>query len=185
MNPTTLRRLLHAASAAMLVLLLLSPETLRGGALALVLAAGFLELLRLNVPGVHERLAARVPAFRPEEKSRVSGAGWLALGLGVAAWMPLPGPVVGILAGALADPAAAWAGEHWGPEHWGAGAGKTWIGTAAAAAVVLGAALVAGLSLPAGIVVAAVGAALERWSGPLDDNLVLAPGVAIAAALLA
>lgn len=180
MSGAGLRRLLHAASAAVLLLRLVSPATLRAGTLLLALGAAAFELARLRVPGFHARLASRLPVYRAREASGVSGAAWLAWGYAVAAWTPPPGPLAGILAGALADPAAAWVGSRWG-----AGARKSWPGTAAAGVVAAGAAVVAGLPLPAALTVGVVGAGLERWSGLLDDNLVLAPGVAGVAALLA
>jgi dolichol kinase len=111
---------------------------------------------------------------------RISGAAWLALGYAIAAWLPPPGPVAGILAGALADPAAAWVGGRWG-----GGRRKSVPGSATVAAVTVLGSLAAGLTLPAAGATAILAAALERWSGPLDDNLVLAPGVACLAALLA
>jgi dolichol kinase len=121
-----------------------------------------------------------MPVFRPREASRVSGAAWLGVGYAVAAWLPPPGPVAGILAGALADPAASWAGGKWG-----GGVRKSWPGTVAAGAVTAVAAAMVGIAVPVALGAGLAGAALERWAGPLDDNLVVAPGVAGLVALLA
>lgn len=180
MTSPALRRWLHAATAAFLLLSLLSPRALRIGAVALAGAALVFEGVRLGRPAFHRWIAAWLPVFRTPEASRLSGAAWLAVGYAVAAWLPAPGPVAGILAGALADPAAAWIGERWG-----AGRRKSWPGTAAVGAIGAMAAAAVGLTVPAALATGAVGAALERWPGPLDDNLLLAPGVAGMAALLA
>jgi dolichol kinase len=175
-----LRRSLHAATAALALLSLVSPATLRLATLAVAGAALAFEGVRLGSPGVHRWIGTRLPVFRPHEASRLSGAAWLAVGYAVAAWLPAPGPVAGILAGALADPAAAWVGEAWGR-----GRRKSWPGTAAAGVVATAAAALAGLAVPAALVAGMAGAALERWPGPFDDNLLLAPGVAGLVALLA
>jgi dolichol kinase len=109
-----LRRLLHAATAALLLLSLHSLTALRIGTLVVATAAFGLELARLRSPAVRQRLARLFPVFRPRETTRLSGAAWLALGYAVAAWFPPPGPAAGILAGALADPAGSWIGGRWG-----------------------------------------------------------------------
>jgi dolichol kinase len=175
-----LRRSLHAATAALALLWLVSPAALRLATLGVALAALAFEGGRLGIPGFHRWIWTRLPVFRPHEASRLSGAAWLAVGYAVAAWLPAPGPVAGILAGALADPAAAWVGGTWGR-----GRRKSWPGTAAAGVVAAAAGAVAGLTVPGALVAGLVGAALERWPGPFDDNLLLAPGVAGVAALLA
>jgi dolichol kinase len=73
----------------------------------------------------------------------------------------------------VADPAASLVGGRWG-----GGVPKSWIGTAAAllAAAAMLAAL--GLSFPSVMAGSLAAAAVERWSRPVDDNLVIAPGVA-------
>jgi dolichol kinase len=175
-----LRRLLHAVTAALVLLALHSPTALRFGTLVVAVAAFAFEAVRLKLPPAHAWIASRLPVFRPREDSRISGAAWLALGYALAAWAPAPGPVVGILGGALADPAASWVGGRWG-----GGRRKSWPGTAAAAAVTAMAAFAVGLPLLA-TAIAAIGAAvLERWPGPFDDNLLVPPGVALVAGWLA
>jgi dolichol kinase len=176
----TLRRSLHAATAALALLALVSLSALRLGTLAVAVAALAFEGLRLTTPAFNRWIAMRLPVFRPQEAARLSGAAWLAVGYAAAARLPAPGPVAGLLAGALADPAAAWVGGRFG-----GGRRKSWPGTAAAGAVAAIAAATAGLALPAALVAGVVGAGLERWPGPFDDNLLLAPGVAGVAALLA
>ena len=92
----------------------------------------------------------------------------------MAAWFPHPAATAGILVGAFADPAASWAGSTVVETS----KRKTWIGSGAAALVAALALLVTGLSLLVVVGGAVVAMALERWSGPLNDNFVVAPGVA-------
>jgi dolichol kinase len=136
--------LLHAASAALALLALVSLPTLRFGALGVAVAALAFEAARLRMPGFSQWMAARIPVFRPREATRMSGAAWLAVGYALAAWLPPPGPVAGILAGALADPAASWVGGKWG-----GGRKKSWPGTIAAGTVTAVAFHFPGLSRPA------------------------------------
>lgn len=138
-----------------------------------------LELARLRSRLFREKLHKLVPVYRATEESRVSGAGWLTLGYAVASWFPLPAPVVGILAGALADPAASAIGSRWGG---GGGGGrarevKTVAGTLAALAVTFVLCAAVGLAWTNCLAAGITAAALERWP-VLDDNLVVAPGVA-------
>lgn len=176
MNPAVLRPLLHVSSAAILLLALWSWDALRlvltaGGAAALAF-----EALRLRVPTFRDWLAALVPVFRPREAEQVSGAAWLALGYAAVSWLPAPAPGAAILTAALADPAGAIVGARFGR-----GERKSWPGTAAVGVTALLALSALGwpwLSVLGGATVAAV---VERWSAPLDDNLVvpIAVGVAV------
>ena len=132
-----------------------------------------LEMLRLQRRSVRDALAKAVPVFRPDEAGRASGAFWLLVGYAAASWIPVPGPTSGILAAALADPAASMVGSRWGR-----GARKSWVGTVAAWVVAAMALTAIGLPLGVALVGAFVAAGLERWPGPFDDNLLIAPGVA-------
>lgn len=172
---------MHAASASLLVIDWFgSFELLRATLLLLAALAAALETVRLARPGVHDWLTRAVPAFRAAERGRPSGALWLAFGLAAASWFPPRAAIGGILAGALADPAASWIGGRLG-----GGVPKSWAGSAAACAVILVIALLLRVSWPVAIAAALVGAGIERWSGPIDDNLVLAPGVALVLRVLA
>jgi dolichol kinase len=175
-----LRRLLHASTAAVSLLALESTAALRLGTLALAGSALAFEAVRLRWPAGNALIMNRLQVFRPREGTRVSGAAWLALGYALAAWVPAPGPVAGILAGALADPAASWVGGRWG-----GGKRKSWPGTAAVAGVTALATWAVGLPLLPTLAAAIGAAALERWSGPLDDNVLVPPGVALVASWLA
>ena len=180
MNSSALRRTIHA-STAVLVLLgeLAGWDLLRLWLSGLAVAATAIETLRLRVESFASLLASAVPAFRPEESRRPSGAFWLLIGYAGASWVPVPGPAAGILAAALADPVAAVAGGRWG-----GGARKSLIGTGAVLVVCAVVFVALGLSPQAVVAGAIAAAALERWSGPLDDNLVLAPGTAATVWLL-
>jgi dolichol kinase len=132
------------------------------------------EGLRLRLPTLASRLRRLAPVFRPDELRHPSGAFWLLLGYVGASWVPAPGPAAGILVAALADPVAAMVGGRWG-----GGRRKSWVGSGAVWAVSLAALAVSGLPIAALAAGSVAAAALERWSQPADDNLVLPPGVAL------
>jgi dolichol kinase len=180
-SPAALRRTLHAASAGLLLVAVIgSWDLCRVTIFGLAALAAILETVRLGRPEFRDFLARHMPAFRPTEWSSPSGPLWLAFGLAAAAFFTPPAAVVGILAGTLGDPAASLVGARFG-----GGARKSWAGTGAAALVILLAALALRVAWVPALVAAVTGAALERWSAPLDDNLVIAPGVALVVRLLA
>ncbi len=176
MTRPNLRRLIHASSSLVLLAVLVSGELLRHLLLAALIAMAALELARLRSKLFGEKLHKLVPVYRATEESRVSGAGWLTLGYAVASWFPLPAPVVGILAGALADPAASAIGSR-GSGGGGAREVKTVAGTLAALVVTFVLCAAVGLAWTNCLAAGITAAALERWP-VLDDNLVVAPGVA-------
>ena len=57
---------------------------------------------------------------------------------------------------------------------------KTWIGSVAAAIVSAIALALIGIPVTAVVCGAVAASSLERWPGPFNDNLVVAPGVALA-----
>ncbi len=175
MKPGSLRPALHASTAFLLLTLLGSAHLLRAALLAAGLAAVMFEVLRLGLSPVRDFTARLVPVFRPQEARRPSGAAWLFLGYALSAWLPPPATVSAVLAGALADPAAAVVGMRLG-----GGLAKSWPGTFAAFAVATAALWWIGdIHFLAALVAGAVAAVLERWPGPLDDNLLIAPGVGL------
>jgi dolichol kinase len=178
-RPRVLRPALHASTALLLLTLLDSWHLLKLTLIAAGAAALVVETARLSSPAVAGGLCRLVPVFRDAEARRPSGAGWLFVAYALAAWLPPPAPAAGLLVGALADPAAALVGGRWG-----AGVAKSWPGTAAALIVGTGALLAWGLPAPAALAGGVVGAALERWPGPFDDNLLIAPAVGLVAWLL-
>jgi len=176
MNTAMVRRLLHASSALVLLLHFLgSQDILRYGLVVCVAVAILLDSLRVSRPAFGAFVLRLVPVFRPSESTRLSGATWLVVGFALAAWFPHPASTAGILAGAIADPAASWAGSAGGKPS----TAKTWVGSGAAAVVALVVLLAMGIPIAAGIGGAAAAMVLERWPGPLNDNLVVAPGVAL------
>lgn len=180
MSAVGLRRTLHAASAVVLLPALYSGSAFRLGLLWVAVLAALVEFVRLASPRVHRGMATLLPVYRAHETHRPNGALWLAFGYALAGWLAMPAALAGILAGALADPAASWMGGRWGK-----GAPKSWVGSGAAFLVTLAVTAAAGAGLSVGVAAGLVGAALERWSGPIDDNLLIAPGVAATVALLA
>jgi len=168
------RRCLHVSTALLPLLVPLERYgTLRAALLWGVPLVLGLELLRLGFPPVAAWLAATIPVFRPSEANRLSGAAWLWLGFAVAVLFAPLAARGGMVVSALADPAASWIGGRWGK-----GAAKSWVGSAVV--LIVGGLTLAGLGFDLRAVAAAGAgaAAIERWSRPLDDNLVLAPGVA-------
>lgn len=180
---TGLRRALHAlAPLVLLPALVIGWDAERRLLLAVAALAAVLELARLTQPDVRAALARMVPVFRPRENTRPTGAAWLALAFAVAAQAPAPAAVAGMLVAAWADPAASLVGTRYG-----GGAAKTLAGSGAAAlvgtavsAMVL---VVAGLAWWPALVAGPAAALLERMALP-DDNLLLAPGVALVVAAL-
>lgn len=168
------RRLIHAATSLVLFVGLIGgwPLLRLVATLAVPLAAA-VEWWRISSPR-GDVLQRMVPVYRPGEAARPSGAFWLSVGYAAALWFPMPGAAAGVLAGAMADPMASAVGSRWG----GPAGTKTWLGTAAAFGVTYAICLLMGLSGLVSLLAALVGAGLERWSGPFDDNLLLAPGVA-------
>ncbi len=181
MTDPPLRRVLHVGSAALLLVIPLGSWGLLRSALAvLLIVALIIDAARVTRPRFGSFVANVVPVFRPHESSRLSGATWLCMGYLLATAFPEPAPAAGILVSALADPSASLAGG-WGR----ASAEKTLRGSLAALVVAIG--ILTAFQLPAPTVLggACIGAVLERWSGPLDDNLLVAPGVAMTVWLMA
>lgn len=175
MKAGALRPALHAGTALLLLTVLVSARLFRAVLVAAGLAAVVFETLRLAFPPVQDLAARVVPVFRAREARRPSGAGWLFLGFALCAWMPLPASMSAVLAGALADPAAAVVGSRFG--H---GVPKSWPGTLAAfLAGALALWVIARLSPAVAVTGAVVAALLERWPGRFDDNLLIAPGVGL------
>lgn len=180
MSPPVARRLLHAATGSVLLLVpLTSWNVVRAVLVAAAILAVGVEVARLRSKRFGALLAGAVPVFRARETAHPSGAMWLALGYALASLVQPPAPAAGLLVGALADPAAAWAGTTWGR-----GTGKTLVGSAAHFAVAAAVLYGVGCSGTAIVVGAALATVLERWPLGLDDNLVVAPITALTAAFL-
>jgi dolichol kinase len=176
MNPAAIRRTIHASSASVLLLAYLgSVDLLRFSLIAGMAIALPLEYMRLRYPAVGGCLNSLVPVFRASESNGVSGATWLCVGYAAASWCPLPAATSGILVGALADPAASLFGSMFNSK----GVGKTWAGSAAAAATATLVLLPLGIPLVAVIAGAVAAMVLERWPGPLNDNLTVPIGVSL------
>lgn len=174
------RRAVHAASGLLGPLALGFGRPTAGltlfGALALV--ALLLEIGRRVSPAVNRGVeAVGGPLFRPEESRGVTGPTALAVGY-LASWCLFAPRVaaVAIVVGALADPAAAMVGRRYGQ-----GAAKSLAGSVACAVTAAGVFLLAGASLVAVAVGAAVSALAERarWAGADNVLVPLAAGAAL------
>ncbi|UCD23630.1 MAG: hypothetical protein JSW51_11390 [Gemmatimonadota bacterium] len=180
MRGPPLRRLLHVGSAVVLLIPLWASWDLLRLALGILAAiAVALDLARIGLPNVGRRIVEMVPVFRDMEARRLSGATWLSLGYALSAWFPPIAPAAGILVSASADPAASMVGGLSADS-----VGKTVIGSLAALGTSVVVLTLLGLPWQAVVVGAVIGTALERWPGPCDDNLVVAPGVACVVWLL-
>ena len=125
-NLHVLRKIQHALTGLVFVLVLetgLPPEL--GGLAMLCAAAGFwlLHLARLRIPAVQTAfLAAFAPIMRDHERTSVPGAAYFLVGCGVLACLA-PRPVVGagILVISIGDPVASAAGVLYGAtaKHFG------------------------------------------------------------------
>ncbi len=176
MTGAEVRRILHALTAGILLIVPLSSWVFfRGFVIALAVTAAAVDALRRRHAGVRQVLTRYVPVFRTAELTRASGAVWLMTGYAIASWAPPRPAVAGILVAALADPVASAVGSM-GKRS----SGKTWRGTSAAVLVAGGVLWVIGLPILPLCVIALLAGMLERWPGPFDDNVVLAPGVAAA-----
>ena len=179
MTPRVLRSVLHASTALLLLTLFHSWHWLRVALVSAGIVALVVEVVRLSSPAAGETLRRLVPVFRPGEARRPSGAAWLFVAYALVAWLPAPAPAAGVMAGALVDPAAALVGGRWG-----APAAKSWSGTVAALVTGILVLLAMGLPLRTALAGGVLGAGLERWSGPVNDNLLIAPGVGLLVWLL-
>lgn len=168
-----LRRLIHASTALVLLVLVARPGAFQQTVWALTVLAVLTELLRFSSEGFNEWIRRSVPVFRPAEERRLSGATALWIGYSIAVLFPPTAATAGILAAALADPTASLVGGRWG-----SGPGKTNVGSLAVFIVVLVVTLGIGKHFVAAGVAAAAGTVVERLSGPIDDNFVVAPVVA-------
>ncbi len=173
MSSASLRSFIHISTGSLLLVGLWSWELLRALLHVIVALALTLELWRLESPRFNRWLYHTLPVFRDREAKAMSGAFWLAVGYALASWFPYPWSAAGILVGALADPTGAIVGRSLGFRG-----KKSWPGTTAV--YVVAAIVLWGFGLPARVVLAGalVAAAAERWSGPLNDNLLVAPGSA-------
>ncbi|MEX0692180.1 MAG: hypothetical protein WD043_10105 [Gemmatimonadales bacterium] len=170
-----LRRALHAASPLVILpALWWSWDPVRR--LLIVLAAGALvtEIIRLKVPAARAFWQRALPVWRPHEAEQFSGALWLAIAFAIAVHAPPAAALGAILAAAWADPAAAVVGGLVGKQS-----GKSVAGTVTVLAVTTGVVLGVGYPLAVAVVAGTVAAMLERWAVAPDDNLWVAPGVAV------
>lgn len=180
------RRLFHATNGTLVALALTWLDTPRATVLwilgVILLLLAILDLVRLRVLAVN---AFFFRAFKdlvsPREATGVASSTWYALGvLLTVALFPLPAAVSGILVMAWADPAASYIGRRWGRRPF---LGGSLEGTLVFLVVAMAVVGIRHGPVPA-VVVALLGAAVERRSWPLDDNLAIPVACAAAITLL-
>lgn len=180
------RKAIHVSSAALPLLVWLLP---RGAAVAVLVplaaVAVAIDVTRLRWrPARYWMLRFVRPMLRHHERGRLTGATYMVVAYALAvAVFPKPVAVAAMLFNGLGDAAAALVGKRWG-RHRTRG-GKSWEGFAAGLTVNLAVALtVAGLDpglTPLPAIIGAVSAAvLELLDLPLDDNLRVTLGGALA-----
>jgi dolichol kinase len=162
------------------LLALISPAALRLGTAYVAATMLALEVARLRSDAVAGVLSRMVPVYRDRERRRPSGALWLLLAYAACAWFPHSAALAGILVAGLADPAGAVVGTRFG-----SGAGKSLPGSMAVASVATLVAAAIGVPWLTAVLAGAAAAGAERWSGPVDDNLVVGPVTAAVVAALA
>lgn len=174
------RRIFHAANGILIVLALQTVPVGHWTALGLLGAAFLLMALvdwvRLANPQLNYLFFRTFPSLvSPREARKVASSTWYALGVILALFLfPRQEALAGILALALADPAAGLVGRRWGRRPFGAG---TLEGTAAFVLVAF-LAILAFAPWWAALAAAIVAALVERTPWPVDDNLVIPVTVA-------
>lgn len=172
--------MIHSSTALVLLTAQIDVWALRWLVWSVAMFVLAVDLARIKNVRLNAWLRRTVPVFRESEATSISGASFLWLGYSMTVAFPLPAAFVGVLSAALADPAASLVGSKWG-----SGTGKTLVGSAACLSGIFVVSLVFSVSPQIGLVVALFGTLIERFSGRLDDNLVLGPGVAAAVFFLA
>lgn len=180
MKAETGRRLIHASTALVLFVHLAQPATFRGLVWSIAVLALVVDAVRLLHRGFRNWITHAVPVFRANEAQRLSGASLLWVGYALSAFFPFALASVGILAAALADPAASTVGSRFGPE----GGRKSVPGSTACWTVIAAVVLIAEMGALPAVIIATAGALLERFPGPFNDNLLIAPGVTVVAWLV-
>jgi dolichol kinase len=176
-----LRRLLHGTSTLLLLVVpLFGVVAMRWVLVGTAVLACALEVVRLHSPTVRHAVERLLPVFRPHEARGPTGATWLAIGYALAGLLPWPGAQSGVLVGGLADPAASLVGGRWGKD---AANTKTAVGSAAFFAVATAVLLASGVPAPVALAGGATTSVAERFSGRIDDNLIV-PVVAAVVVLI-
>jgi dolichol kinase len=180
------RKAIHVSSAALPLLVWLVP---RGAAVAVLVplaaAAVAIDVTRLRWrPARYWMLRFVRPMLRHHERRRFTGATYMVVAYALAvAVFPKPGAVAAMLFNGLGDAAAALVGRRWGRHR--TRSGKSWEGFAAGLAVNLAVALAVarldpGLAPLPAVVGAVAAAVLELLDLPVDDNLRVTLGGALA-----
>lgn len=179
------RKLLHLATLALPLLIWHMPRPYSIALLSIGAGAALLtEVVRRYVPWARYHFLTRTrPLLRGHERKGWAGATYMAIAyLLVYLVFPLPIAVLAMVYSAGGDAAAAIIGKRWGRHRMRTG--KSWEGFTAGLAVNFAVGLfVPGLGLMPAAVGATTAALLEIAPLPLDDNLTVTLGGALALAL--
>lgn len=180
------RKTIHVSSAAIPVAVWLLPRQIALPALIAVAALALaVDVTRLRWrPGRYWLLRLVRPMLRHHERRGLTGATWMVTAYALALLLfPKPVAVAAMLFNGLGDASAALVGKRWGRHRtrWG----KSWEGFAAELAVNAAVALSIArldpsLAVGAALFGAAVAAVLEFLDLPIDDNVRVTLGGAIA-----
>jgi dolichol kinase len=180
------RKTIHVASAAIPVAVWLLPRAVALPALiAVAVLALAIDVTRLRWrPGRYWMLRLVRPMLRHHERRGITGATYMVTAYALVLLIfPKPIAVAAMLFNGLGDASAALVGKRWGRHRtrWG----KSWEGFAAEVAVNIAVALAIARLSPlfaasAGIVGAVVAAILEFADLPIDDNMRVTLGGAVA-----
>jgi dolichol kinase len=180
------RKTIHVASAAIPVAVWLLPREIALPALVAVAALALaIDVTRLRWrPGRYWMLRLVRPMLRHHERRGITGATYMVTAYALVLLLfPKPIAVAAMLFNGLGDASAALVGKRWGRHRtrWG----KSWEGFAAELAVNAAVALAIARLSPlfaagAGIAGAVVAAILEFADLPIDDNMRVTLGGAIA-----
>ncbi|HEX6036833.1 hypothetical protein [Longimicrobium sp.] len=178
------RKAFHVSSVALPAFAWAAPRPVAAGALgALAVTAVAVDLARLHLRGPrYYFLRATRTLLRRHERRRFAGATWMALAYaGAFLVFPRPVAVAGMLYNGLGDASAALVGKRWGRHRAPWGKSGEGFGAALAACLAVGLAL-PGITPGAAAAGALAAATLEFLPLPLDDNLRITLGGALALA---
>jgi dolichol kinase len=178
------RKAFHVAPVALPAFAWVAPRPLAAATLtALAVTAVGVDLARLHLRGPrYYFLRATRTLLRRHERRGFAGATWMAVAYAIAFLVfPRHVAVAGMLYNGLGDASAALVGKRFGRHR--AAWGKSWEGCAAAFAACLAVGLAIPGIVPGAAVAGALAAAgLEFLPLPLDDNLRITLGGALACA---
>ncbi len=184
------RKAVHVATAALPIGLAFGWGQLAQARFALTAAATLallVELLRFRSTQFRAGFdAAFASLLRPHERTRLTGATWLAIAMAAVLWFaPLAAAVAALWAAAVGDAAAALIGRGFARWRGSIGTGKSIAGSLAALLATAGGVYwLTSATVTMALILGSVAAVAERPSWNLDDNLRITLAVALAASAI-